>query len=191
MKSAFFTVLAVALSASPAAADWAYENSFASFAIPSPITGTMRLAIQSEGSEPFEWQYPALTPIPQFGGERYVTILEGDAAAHGLDWDGLETILQGPEAKSVEFGPLGLELTTPYVRELPGEWITDLTMTEVEFYYRAARQSILEPMRWQATSVRVSGNFTIVAPEPASWFGLCFGLAHVTLAGRGRRFRCC
>lgn len=137
---------------------------------------TVRFAIHSEGSDSFVFDH--LIPAVDCCSEQ-IHFTEANAAAAGINWADLEAIVSGSAAKSVDFGPLGHEGHVPYLREFPGEYLTNVSLDEMYFNYYGGS-------RWNSVYVSVRGAFTIIAPEPsaATLFALCFGLAHVTLRSR-------
>jgi hypothetical protein len=135
------------------------------------ITGTLHYGINSEGDEPFVFEYPIPEQGLGLGGIKRIT--ESTAASFNLDCAALESILAGPETKKVSFGPVGHLIAYP-VREFPGEYLENVDLEEVRIIIQGSLG------RWTSLTFWVDGTAAILAPEPSSavLFGLCLVAIH-------------
>ena len=143
--------------------------------------------ITADSGPTFDWSYeiPSL-PNPCCGPATVLTFTEANAGSVGLDWAALETAMTGNRGQGTQWGPSGSEESVDYLNVSEG-YLSTVDLTEVRLTLSPMSPS---PGRWVGASIRVSGTFTGLAPEPSS-FVLSLGMVHAMACSRRRGVTSC
>ena len=106
-------------------------------------------------------------------------ITEDNAVENGLDWDALETAMEGDRGQGTLWGPEGYTHANDYL-VAPDSYMTTVELTQIRISLLQASKT-----RWGTTDIWLFGHAAFVGPEPTSGVLLLIGLCAVPWRRRG------